>query len=139
MRHEAWKRSDLNQRQYCEAECIPLEAFGNWRAVFKAEPQPPERKLLYRRRGLSPPISPQLSPPFSPPLNPGTYPPPARQAPSLRDRVRDIGAGSVRRTSTSAIARVKAGLDLAIKRGWLLLHESGTFVKFTPTGAEPFA
>ncbi|MEP7248038.1 MAG: hypothetical protein ABI885_30735, partial [Gammaproteobacteria bacterium] len=43
--HEAWKRSDLNQRQYCEAECIPLKAFGNWRAVFKAEPQPPERKL----------------------------------------------------------------------------------------------
>ena len=29
--HEAWKRSDLNQRQYCEAEDIPLKAFGNWR------------------------------------------------------------------------------------------------------------
>ncbi|WP_312014772.1 MULTISPECIES: hypothetical protein [unclassified Bradyrhizobium] len=29
----------------------------------------------------------------------------------------------------------KAGLDL----GWLLLHESGTFVKFTPAGAELFA
>ena len=39
--HEAWKRSDLNQRQYCEAEGIPLKAFGNWRAQFKAEPQPP--------------------------------------------------------------------------------------------------
>jgi hypothetical protein len=50
--HEAWKRSDLNQRQYCEAEGIPLKAFGNWRAKFKAEPQPPERKLLYRRRGF---------------------------------------------------------------------------------------
>ncbi len=36
--HEAWKRSDLNQRQYCEAQCIPLKAFGNWRVVFKAEP-----------------------------------------------------------------------------------------------------
>jgi hypothetical protein len=68
--HEAWKRSDLNQRQYCEAEGIPFRAFGNWRAVFKAEPRPPERKLLYRRRGLSPPFSPQLSPP----LSPGTYP-----------------------------------------------------------------
>ena len=22
--HEAWKRSDLNQRQYCEAEGIPI-------------------------------------------------------------------------------------------------------------------
>ncbi len=68
--HEAWKRSDLNQRQYCDAEGIPLKAFGNWRAQFKAEPQPPERKLLYRRRGLSP----LLSPPLSPLLSPGTYP-----------------------------------------------------------------
>ena len=59
--HEAWKRSELNQRQYCEAERIPLKAFGNWRAQFKAEPQVPERKLLYRRRPLSPPLSPPAS------------------------------------------------------------------------------
>jgi hypothetical protein len=26
--HEAWKRSDLNQRQYCEAEGIPLKGTG---------------------------------------------------------------------------------------------------------------
>src|SRR5205085_6689615 len=71
--HEAWKRSDLNQRQYCEAEGIPLKAFGNWRAVFKAEPQPPVRKLLYRRRPLSPPLSPPVGPPLSPLSNPVTY------------------------------------------------------------------
>ena len=47
--HEAWRRSELNQREYCEAEGIPLKAFGNWRAKFKAEPQPPARKLLYGR------------------------------------------------------------------------------------------
>jgi len=50
--HEAWQQSALNQREYCEAHGIPLKAFGNWRAKFKAEPQPPVRKLLYRRRGL---------------------------------------------------------------------------------------
>ena len=33
----------------------------------------------------------------------------------------------------------KAGLDLAIERGWLELHESGTFVRFTQTGADLFA
>ena len=33
----------------------------------------------------------------------------------------------------------KAGLDLAIERGWLELHESGTFVRFTQGGAELFA
>ena len=32
-----------------------------------------------------------------------------------------------------------AGLDRAIERGWLLLHESGTYVKFTQVGAELFA
>jgi hypothetical protein len=32
-----------------------------------------------------------------------------------------------------------AGLQLAIERGWLMLHESGTYVKFTPAGAELFA
>jgi hypothetical protein len=36
-------------------------------------------------------------------------------------------------------AEYKAGLDLAIARGWLALHESGTYVKFTPAGAELFA
>lgn len=35
---EAWKLSDLTQRQYCEVEGIPLKAFGNWRVQFKAEP-----------------------------------------------------------------------------------------------------
>jgi hypothetical protein len=59
--HEAWKRSDLNQREYCEAQGIPLKAFGNWRTKFKAEPQQPQRKLLYRRRGLSHTISHSLS------------------------------------------------------------------------------
>ena len=33
----------------------------------------------------------------------------------------------------------KAGLDLAIARGLLWLHESGTYVKFTQAGAELFA
>ncbi|MET3840453.1 hypothetical protein [Bradyrhizobium sp. OAE829] len=36
-------------------------------------------------------------------------------------------------------AEYKAGLELAISRGWLLLHESGTFVKLTPAGAKLFA
>jgi hypothetical protein len=32
-----------------------------------------------------------------------------------------------------------AGLKFAIDGGWLLKHESGTYVKFTPAGAEMFA
>ena len=59
--HEAWRQSDLNQREYCEAQGLSLKAFGNWRAKFKAEPQPPARKLLYRRGGLSHTLSHSLS------------------------------------------------------------------------------
>jgi len=36
-------------------------------------------------------------------------------------------------------AEYSAGLKLAIDRGWLIMHESGTYVKFTQTGAELFA
>jgi hypothetical protein len=36
-------------------------------------------------------------------------------------------------------AEYGAGLKLAIDRGWLVMHESGTFVRFTPAGAELFA
>lgn len=36
-------------------------------------------------------------------------------------------------------AEYGAGLARAIERGWLWKHESGTYVKFTPAGAELFA
>jgi hypothetical protein len=36
-------------------------------------------------------------------------------------------------------AEYKAGLDRAIANGWLWLHESGTYVKFTDSGAVLFA
>jgi hypothetical protein len=36
-------------------------------------------------------------------------------------------------------AEYGAGLKFAIERGWLWKHESGTYVRFTPAGAELFA
>jgi hypothetical protein len=36
-------------------------------------------------------------------------------------------------------AEYGAGLDLAIAKGWLFKHESGTYVRFTQAGAELFA
>ena len=33
-------------------------------------------------------------------------------------------------------AQYGAGLKLAIERGWLWMHESGTYVKITPAGAD---
>ncbi|MGL4441198.1 MAG: IS66 family insertion sequence element accessory protein TnpA [Bosea sp. (in: a-proteobacteria)] len=72
--HEAWKRSALNQREYCASQGIPLKAFGNWRAIFKAEPKPPTRKILYRRGGLSHTLNHSLSHPVSHPPGHGAYP-----------------------------------------------------------------
>lgn len=39
----------------------------------------------------------------------------------------------------AAPAEYKAGLDLAVARGWLWLHESGTYVKLTEAGKEILA
>lgn len=36
-------------------------------------------------------------------------------------------------------AEYGVGLKLCIERGWLVLHESGTFVRFTSAGADLFA
>jgi hypothetical protein len=36
-------------------------------------------------------------------------------------------------------AEYAAGLDRAITLGWLELHDSGTFVRFTQSGADLFA
>ncbi len=82
--HEAWRRSDLNQREYCGAQGLSLKAFGNWRAKFKAEPQPPAHKLLWRRGGASHTLGHSLShtlshvtyPSFE--SSPGPIVPPAR-------------------------------------------------------------
>lgn len=72
--HEAWKRSDLNQREYCEVHSLSLKAFGNWRAKFKAEPEAPVRKLLYRRGGISHTPSHRHSHTFGPTISHVTYP-----------------------------------------------------------------
>jgi hypothetical protein len=36
-------------------------------------------------------------------------------------------------------ANIALASHCAVAKGWLLLHESGTYVKFTPVGAEMFA
>jgi hypothetical protein len=77
--HEAWQQSALNQREYCAAQGIPLKAFGNWRARFKAKSQLPVRKLLYRRAGLSHRLSHGLSHMTYGSAAPGPIVPPPRE------------------------------------------------------------
>ena len=49
----------------------------------------------------------------------------------LRDLIRAAEASNVRGTSTALSGGYRAGLEIAIARGWLVLHEGGTHVKFT--------
>jgi hypothetical protein len=145
--HEGWKRSELNQRQYCEAERIPLKAFGNWRAQFKAEPQAPERKLLYRRRPLSPP----LSPPVSPPISPVTYPSSRSEHPivprpreghrrrfSEADKHRILQEAARPGTSAAEVAR-RYGIAQRVLRRWKQeLATAPTFVTVQISDADRF-
>jgi len=55
-----------------------------------------------------------------------------------RVHIEKINAPFLYRDQATA-AEYSAGLKLAIERGWLDLHESGTYVAFTPAGAELFA
>ena len=48
---DGWRRSGLNQREYCEAHGLSLKRFGNWRAKLRHEDPAPTGKLLYRRGG----------------------------------------------------------------------------------------
>ncbi len=48
---DGWRRSDLNQREYCELHGLPLKRFGNWRAKLRHEESASAGKLLYRRGG----------------------------------------------------------------------------------------
>ena len=48
---DGWRRSELNQREYCELHGLPLKRFGNWRAKLKHEEPASMGKLLYRRGG----------------------------------------------------------------------------------------
>jgi hypothetical protein len=47
---EGWRRSALNQREYCAAHGLPLKRFGNWRAKFKHE-EPASAGRRFSRRG----------------------------------------------------------------------------------------
>lgn len=47
--------------------------------------------------------------------------------------------GSFLYTDRATPAEYSAGLKFAIERGWLTLHESGTYVRLTQDGADLFA
>jgi len=107
---EGWRRSDLNQREYCELQGLPLKRFGNWRAKLRHEEPALAGKLLYRRGGgLSHMTSHMTKEIVSPPSG---YLPSARSAPpgsrrrfSAADKRRIVEEAESPGTSVSRVAR----------------------------------
>jgi hypothetical protein len=113
------------------------EAF--WRAIFKAEPQPPERKLLYRRRGLCPPLSPLLSPGAYSSSSAGPIVPRPREGHRRRfseaDKHQILDQAGQDGASAAEIAR-RYGIDSRVLRRWKQELAAATFVTAQITDAE---
>lgn len=108
--HEAWARSSLNQREYCEAHELPLKRFGNWRAKFKDEAAVAQKGLLYRRGGSPGHMSSHMTDRDSGAVSTG-YVPSARAVPEARrnfrlsDKKRIVAEAAALGSSVSAVAR----------------------------------
>ncbi len=76
---DGWRRSELNQREYCELHGLPLKRFGNWRAKLRHEEPASAGKLLYRRGGGLRHMSSHMTKEIVPP--PSGYIPSAWSAP----------------------------------------------------------
>ncbi|MGE4059621.1 MAG: transposase [Sphingomonadales bacterium] len=108
---DGWRRSELNQREYCELHGLPLKRFGNWRAQFQDDDVGRPPKLLYRRgAGLKHMSKHMLN--RETVLPPRSYIPSAKSVPagarrcfSPADKRRIVGEASRPGASVSDIAR----------------------------------
>jgi transposase-like protein len=135
--HEAWQQSDLNQREYCEAQGLSLKAFGNWRAKFKAEPQPPPRKLLYRRGGLSHRVSHTVSHRLSHMTN-GSPEQPLNIPPAREGHRRNFSEADKRRIVEEAVQPGASLSDVARRYGIAARVLFRWKQEFKPTAAPMF-
>lgn len=119
---DGWRRSFLNQREYCEVHGLPLKRFENWRAKYRHEDSRYPGKVLYRRNGdLSPMTSPMTKEVAASPV---TYIPSGRSSGSGGRR--NFGEADKRRiveeacregASISGVAR-KYGIAAAVVFRW---------------------
>lgn len=141
---EGWRRSDLNQREYCELHGLPLKRFGNWRAKFRHEDDVPSPKLLWRRGGGSRHMSGPMS---KKEIGQGQagYVPSARSTPpggrrrfSAADKRRIVEEAGRPGASVSGVAR-QYGIDTSLLFRWRRELEGAkpeaTFLPVTITDA----
>jgi len=108
---DGWRRSDLNQREYCEAHGLPLKRFGNWRAKFRDEAPAAPDKLLYRRSGRLRHMSGHM---FNKDVS---TPPGGRRRFSAADKRRIVEEASSPGSSVSGVAR-QYGIDTSLLFRW---------------------
>jgi hypothetical protein len=58
-------------------------------------------------------------------------------APEGRPRIELVNAAFLKADGTAE--QFRDGIKRAVDKGWMVRHESGTYVKFTPAGAELIA
>ncbi len=119
---EGWRRSDLNQREYCELHGLPLKRFGNWRATLRHEEPASASKLLYRRGGGLKHMSKHM--PKETPSTPSGYIPSARSGGSGRrrnfseaDKKRIVDEAQRPGASVSGVAR-RYGIGTRLLFSW---------------------
>ena len=129
----------------------PLKSFSNWRCMFRKEPEPFKRKLLYRRGGLKHSLSHTLSHTLNHTLSHGAYPtspePPVVVVPPPRDghrrrfseaeRRRIIAEAEQPGATMSAVAR-RYGIGRRLLCRWKEELAAPIFVEIVVAdGAEP--
>ena len=119
---DGWRRSDLNQREYCELHGLPLKRFGNWRAKLKHEEPASAGKLLWRRGGGLKHMSKHM--PKEIPSAPSSYIPSARSGgPGRRrnfseaDKKRIVEEAERPGASVSGVAR-RYGIGTRLLFSW---------------------
>lgn len=142
---DGWRRSDLNQREYCEAHGLPLKRFGNWRAKFRDEDPAAPDKLLYRRGGRVRHMSGHMSNKDVRPVSAGyipsagSTPPGGRRRFSAADKRRIVEEASSPGGSVSGVAR-QYGIDTSLLFRWKrelgATKPEATFLPVTVTDAQ---
>lgn len=119
---DGWRRSALNQREYCAAHGLPLKRFGNWRAKLKHEEPASAGKLLYRRGGGLKHMSEHMLKDIA--SAPSSYIPSARSSPpggrrnfSAADKRRIFEETCREGASVSGVAR-KYGIGTRLLFSW---------------------
>lgn len=119
---DGWRRSDLNQREYCELHGLPLKRFENWRARYRHEDRRYPRKVLYRRNGELSHMASHMTKEIPP--TPASYIPSGKLSGANRrrnfneaDKKRIVAEACREGASVSGVAK-KYGIDTRLLFRW---------------------